>query len=75
MLYKYTAMRSLPFLSDHDVWVMYCAARLAELDTAGRSLESFEPLARALHDDDVTRALGAVAAAERYRAGTAQVAA
>ena len=75
MLYKRTAMRSFPYLSEHDVWVLYCAARLAELDAAAGSLESFQSVARLLHEDDTARGLGPIAAAERYIARAHQAAA
>ena len=64
-----------PYLSDPDVWMLYCAARLAELDAAGGSLESFQPVAALLHADDVARAMGPITAAERHTANAGQVAA
>ena len=74
MLYKRTAMRPYPFLSDRDVWVLYCAARLAELNVAGGGHESLQSLARRLHSDSTDGGLGPIAAAERYIAGAHQAA-
>ena len=73
LLYKRTAMR--PYLSDPDVWMLYCAARLAELDAAAGGLESFQSVARLLYADDASRSLGPIAAAERYTASAHLVAA
>ena len=67
---------SAQFLSDDDLWVCVCAARLAELDREGRSLNQFLSVATDLRCRRELGVLNPVQAAECYaRFGPQQVAA